>query len=142
MVGTSGTPPQLPPPPEDTAQPHPYPLVQWREGSLMTMLEVLEPAPQRLVYRLDDDLQALPLVPARFTSDRSSQFGHTLAPRPAIPTFEVVSKKVKAAPLGGINYLGLFRMQAQTGICRPLLQLCECSPGSASLRQRMTRSSA
>src|SRR6266571_6158205 len=111
MVSTASTAFSLPPLTQDSAQAHAYPLIQRCKGSFMTVLEVPKPARQRLVHRLNDYSQAAPMSASRFTPNRRFQFGHTLSSRPAVATLKVITQKVKATALRGVNNPGLFRMQ-------------------------------
>src|SRR5881628_2265061 len=95
----------------------------------MTVFEVPEPARQRLVHRLNDYSQAVPMSASRFTPNRRFQFGHTLSSRPAIATLKVIAQKVKATALRGLHDAGLFRMQPQTSSSRPRLHFCERRSG-------------
>src|SRR6266436_10024012 len=95
----------------------------------MTVLEVPEPARQRLVHRLNDYSQAAPMSASRFTPNRRFQFGHTLSSRPAVATLKVIAQKVKATALRGLHDASLLRMQAQTSLRRPRLHFCECRSG-------------
>src|SRR2546421_2665242 len=95
----------------------------------MTMLEVLEPARQRLVHRRDSCSQTVPMSTSRFAPNRRFQFGHALATRPAIATLKVVTKKVEATSLRGVHDAGLLRMQPQASLRRPLLHFFERRSG-------------
>src|SRR5713226_6454603 len=95
----------------------------------MTMLEVLEPARQRLVHRRDSCSQTVPMSTSRFAPNRRFQFGHALAARPAVATLKVVTKKVEATSLRGVHDAGLLRMQPQTSLRRPLLHFFERHSG-------------
>src|SRR5229473_3370311 len=95
----------------------------------MTMLEVLEPARQRLVHRRDSCSQTVPMSTSRFAPNRRFQFGHALAARPAVATLKVVTKKVEATSLRGVHDAGLLRMQPQTSLRRPLLHFFERRSG-------------
>src|SRR5437870_1998438 len=129
MVSTASTAFALAPLTQDSTQAHSYPLIQRWKGSFMTVFEVPEPARQRLVHRLNDDSQAVPMSASRFTPNRRFQFGHTLSSRPAIATLKVIAQKVKATALRGLHDAGLFRMQPQTSSSRPLLHFCERRSG-------------
>ena len=95
----------------------------------MTVLEVPEPARQRLVHRLDSCSQAVPMSTSRFIPNRRFQFGHTLWSWPAVATLKVITKKVEAPTLGGVYDAGLLRMQPQPSYAGPLLHFCERRSG-------------
>jgi hypothetical protein len=84
----------------------------------MTVLEVPEPARQRLVHRPDSCSQAAPMSASRFAPNRRFQFGYTLSSRPAVATLKVITQKVKATTLRGVHdagsdkSLGYFRSSA------------------------------
>src|SRR5712691_2480856 len=66
---------------------------------------------------------------SRFAPNRRFQLGHTLSSRPAVATLKVIAQKVKATSLRGIDDAGLFRMQAQASLRRPLLHFGERRSG-------------
>src|SRR6185436_18857915 len=108
IVRTASTAFALQPMTQDGAQAHSYPFIQRRKCSLMTVLEVSEPARQRLVHHGDDYSQAAPMSSSRFAPNRRFQFGHTLSARPAVATFKVITQKVEATTLRGVHDAGLF----------------------------------
>ena len=56
---------------EDAAYPHPNPAVQPRKRVLVTVLEILKPAPGRAIDVRDDVLQALTVRALGLAADRS-----------------------------------------------------------------------
>src|SRR4029078_9585126 len=104
----------------DRAKPPPYPLVQWSEGRLMTVFEVLKPAPRRAVYVFDDYLKASSVVALRLPPYRVRDLLQALLAWPFQPLLEVVPKEVKPDLLqSGVHYPRLLRMQRQSGFRRP-----------------------
>ena len=93
--------------PEDTAQPHPNPLVQWRERELMAVFKVFKPAHQGAVDVRDGFLQAFAVGTSGFGPDGVLELLEALLARPTIASLEVVAQEVEAAPLGRVHDAGL-----------------------------------
>src|SRR5206468_12992473 len=100
---------------QDATQPHPEPLVQAGKRRPVAVLEVLQPAHQRLIDIRDDRLEALAVRAPGLGSDRVFQLLEALPTRPAIAALEVVAQEVGSTGLGGINDPSLFRVERQAG---------------------------
>src|SRR5262245_5787951 len=88
---------------KDAAQTHADPAVKIDKSPATAVLKVLKPAFQRPIDIQDDDRQAKAIVPSRLLTNRVFEFPQTLASRPALARFEVISQKIKAAGLRGIH---------------------------------------
>ena len=105
--------PSTPPLPstQDTAQAHPHPFIEPRERGPVAVFEITKPALCTAIDVSDDGLQTLPIRAFGFDPYRIFELLETLLAGPFVATFEVISQKVKATPLGSIHDARLCRMQ-------------------------------
>src|SRR5215470_5085195 len=109
---------------QDTAQPHADPVIECRERVAMAVLEVFEPAHQRLVDVGDDVLKTVAVGAPGLAMNRVFELLQAFRTRPPRTRLEVISQEVKAARLGGVHDPRLGRMPSQPSLCRPLLHPC------------------
>lgn len=110
--------------PQDRAKPPSYPLVQRSKGRLMTVLEILKPAPRRAVHVFDYYLKASSVVALGLSPDRVLQLLQALRARPFHPSLEVVPKEVKPDLFqSGIHNPRFLRMKPKSSFRRPFLHL-------------------
>lgn len=108
----------------------------------MTVLEILKPACKGLIDLKYDRVQAIAACASGFGPDRIFEFIKALFPWPPVAALKVVSQKVKAAFLPGIDNMGLFRMQRQALFGRPLRHFLQRLGGLFLARHNTTMSSA
>ena len=121
---------------------HTHPLVHQRERRAVTVFEVRKPSGQAAVQVRDDRRQAVPVSSPGLDSNRVLQLLQALSPRPTQTTFEMVAQKIEAACLRSIHDPGLDRMQRESRRGSPRPHRSSAWRASASLRHKITKSSA
>src|ERR1700757_37951 len=110
---------------EDGAEAAPSPAVQIAERGGVAVLEVFKPAPENPIHFPDDLVHAPGPQAPGLGPDRLFEFVQALLARPSVAALEVVTQKIKAALLCGVDNARLGRMQDQPCLFRPLAQLFE-----------------
>jgi hypothetical protein len=93
------------------------------------MFEIFKPAPQTLIQRADDPIQALPVIALGHASDVVFEFLQALPARPLLALLEMVSEKIKASWLHRIYHSCFVWMQLQSCLRSPFFQQFQGLPG-------------
>src|ERR1700722_1200328 len=115
---------------QDAAQTATYPAVHGMEGSVVTVLEVAEPTPQRTVHGSYDGGQVMAVVAPCLFPKVGLELGQAAFPWPARQAtparcLEVIAQKVKAVR-PDIHDTGFRRMHHQAGRVAPLTYHGQC----------------
>jgi len=100
-----------------TAQPSPYPTIQWFKGRPMAMFEVFKPSLRRFIDILYNHLKAPSITSPGLFADGVFEFLQTFLARPAGSVLKMITEKVESLSLfAGVHQTGLARVQGQPSL--------------------------
>lgn len=128
---------------QDGTQPAPNELIKGAELEWRGVLEVAEPSPQRRIEVRNDPREAVTSAADRFGPYLVlERFQALLSYEPA-PRLEPVAEEIESLPrLSAVDDPRLVRMQRQALTIVHVLTSCNAAMASASVWQRITKSSA